>query len=318
MNTNEKSPIIANNFYCEFCDYKCIKNSDWVKHTSTIKHSRLISTNLDKEKNRQYNCICGKQYKHMSSLCKHKKTCLHSDVQLDININSINNNNNTILTNLVLQVIKNNNELQSQCIELQKQNQNLNNKMLDSFQQVCKNGINNTNAHNNSHNKTFNLQFFLNETCKDAMNISDFVNSIQLQLPDLETVGELGFVNGISNIIIKKLNTLDVTQRPMHCTDKKREVIYVKDENKWEKDNDNKDKLRGTIKTIAHKNSRLLKEYREKNPDYKNSSSNKCDQYNKLVIEAMGGKGDDDFNKQTKIIQQISNQIVIEKEKTII
>ena len=124
--------------------------------------------------------------------------------------------------------------------------------------EVIKNGTNNNNNNTtNSHNKAFNLQFFLNETCKDAMNIMDFVDSIKLQLSDLERVGELGFVDGISNIIVKNLKELDVTERPIHCTDKKREVLYVKDEDKWEKD-DEKNKIKKAIKRVANKNIRLL------------------------------------------------------------
>ena len=137
-------------------------------------------------------------------------------------------NETVILSNLVLEVVKNNSDLQKQCMELQKQNHEFQQKVMDSFQEVCKNGINNTNNINtNSHNKTFNLNFFLNETCKNAMNISDFVNSIQLQLSDLENVGQVGFINGISDIIVKNLKILDVTQRPIHCTDAKREVMYI-------------------------------------------------------------------------------------------
>ena len=152
--------------------------------------------------------------------------------------------------------------------------------------EVIKNGTNNNNTIN-SHNKTFNLQFFLNETCKDAMNIMDFVDSIKLQLTDLEKVGKIGYVEGISNIIVKNLNSLDENKRPVHCTDSKREVLYVKDENKWEKEDENKQKLRKVIKHITHKNSKLSNEFKAHHPDCNKSDSKYSDQYNKLVIEAM-------------------------------
>jgi hypothetical protein len=174
------------------------------------------------------------------------------------------------------------------------------------------NSHNNIQTHNNSHNKTFNLQIFLNETCKDAMNLSDFINSIDLQLSDLESVGKLGFVNGISNILIKNLNAMDVTKRPVHCSDTKREVMYVKEDGKWEKDEEDNAKLRKAIKKLAFNNSKLLPVYRKKYPNSENPLSSKSDMYNKLVIEAYGGKNDDIIN-ENKIIKNIVKETGIDK-----
>ena len=189
--------------------------------------------------------------------------------------------------------------------------------------EVCKqiqtnNNMNNsynttTQTHTNSHNKTFNLQIFLNETCKDAMNLTDFINSIDLQLSDLESVGKLGFVNGISNILIKNLNAMDITKRPVHCSDTKREVMYVKEDGKWEKDEENNAKLRKAIKKLAFNNSKLLPVYRKKYPDSENPLSSKSDKYNKLVIEAYGGKYDDVIN-ENKIIKNIVKETGIDKD----
>ena len=169
------------------------------------------------------------------------------------------------------------------------------------------------NSNINSNNKTFNLNVFLNEHCKDAMNITDFVDSLQLQLTDLETVGKLGFVEGISSIIIKNLKALDISKRPVHCSDSKREVMYVKDEDKWEKENEEKEKLRKAIKHVAYKNTKMLPIFREKHPDCGKSESKYSDQYNKLIIEAMGGKGVNDLEKENKIIKNIAKEMVIEK-----
>jgi hypothetical protein len=194
--------------------------------------------------------------------------------------------------------------------ETQKQNQELTSKVFDLY----KNGtINNTLINNNSNNKTFNLNLFLNETCKDAMNIKDFINSVKLQLSDLEKVGEIGYIDGISNIIIKNLKELDITKRPVHCTDKKREVLYIKDEDKWEKEDDQNIKIRSVIKQVAFKNTKLLTKFREKHPDCGKSESKYSDKYNKLIIEAMGGRGDDDSEKENKIIQKIAKEVVIVK-----
>ena len=205
-----------------------------------------------------------------------------------------------------MELIKNNNELQQIILE---QHNTLNNLVKNGMSNTITNSLNN----NNNNNKTFNLQFFLNETCKDAMNIMDFVDSIKLQLSDLEKVGEVGYTQGISNIITTNLKALDVTQRPVHCTDKKRETMYIKDEDKWEKEDENKSKLRKVIKRVANKNIRLLPQFRENHPDYNNSSSKVSDKYDHIVIEAMGGSGNNDMEKEDKIIHNISNCVVIDK-----
>jgi hypothetical protein len=182
--------------------------------------------------------------------------------------------------------------------------------------EVLKNGTNNqinNTTNTNSHNKAFNLQFFLNETCKNAMNIMDFADSIQLQLSDLEKVGEIGYVEGISNIIVKNLKALDITERPIHCADKKREVIYIKDEDKWEKEDEEKKKLKKVIKKVAFKNQTLLMKFKETHPGCNYSESKYSDQYSKLVIEAMGGTGNNDDEKESKIIKNISKEVVIDK-----
>jgi len=159
----------------------------------------------------------------------------------------------------------------------------------------------------------FKIRVALNEACKDAMNITDFVDTIQLQLSDLERIGQVGYVEGISNIIVKNLKALDVTQRPVHCTDKKRETIYIKDENKWEKDEEQQ-KMHNLVKKVASKNQRLLPKFKETHPDCNKSSSQYSDQYNKLIIEAMGGRGDNDYEKAEKIIKKIAKTVIVDKD----
>jgi hypothetical protein len=232
-------------------------------------------------------CECGNNYKHRQSLSTHKKKCkLEQD----------NKPNNDSKDELIEFLIKENKEIKELILELAKK---------DTYSHCTTN--------NNSHNKTFNLQFFLNETCKDAMNIMDFVNSIQLQLSDLERVGELGFVEGISNIITTNLNALDITQRPVHCADKKREVIYIKDEDKWEKEDEEKKKLRKVIKKVATKNMCLLPKFKEAYPDCSKASSKYSDQYNKIIVESCGGAGDNDIEKENKIIRNIAKNVTIDK-----
>ena len=188
---------------------------------------------------------------------------------------------------------------------------NQNKELLEIVKNGTHNNTNNSNnTHTNSHNKAFNLNFFLNETCKNAMNITDFVDSIKLQLNDLMEVGELGYVEGISKIIVKNLNNLDETERPIHCTDKKRETMYVKDQGEWNKEDDNKTKLKKAITKVADKNIRLLPQFREKYPEYNNSSSKTSDKYDKIVVEAMTS----DEDKNEKIIKQISKVTTIQEK----
>jgi hypothetical protein len=217
---------------------------------------------------------------------------------------SSNDNEIKILTNLVLDVVKQNQELTFQ-------NKELTDKIVD----ICKSGVSNniSNSNINSNNKTFNLQFFLNETCKNAMNITDFINSLQLQLSDLENVGKQGYVDGISSIIVKNLNALDETTRPIHCTDKKREIFYIKDEDKWEKDEE-KNKLKKVIHNVAYKNEKLLNKFKELHPGCNYSDSKFADQYSKIVIEAMGGTGGNETEKDEKIIRNIAKEVTIKKQ----
>jgi hypothetical protein len=310
---NAKMPKNAEKFVCESCDFKCFKYSNYLCHIKTKKHTQsandnkmITNDNADTSKNAEYICKCGNIYKYMSGLSRHKKRCNFIVEAKPSNENS-NSSLNFITPELVMELIKDNKEMKQIILE---QNNTINS--------LVKNGISNntnvnTNSLNNNNNKTFNLQFFLNETCKDAMNIMDFVDSIKLQLSDLEKVGEIGYTQGISNIITTNLKALDVTQRPVHCTDKKRETMYIKDEDKWEKEDEENTRLRKAIRQVATKNIKLLPKFREKHPDYNNSSSKISDKYDKMVLEAMGGDGDNDKEKEEKIIHNISKCVVIDK-----
>jgi len=280
----ENGPI---KFFCEVCDYGCCKKSSWDQHLITRKHCDAKSGLI--KANKSYMCsICNTTFKHQSSYCRHKKICVAK--------NSSSTDQNVVLDkDLIIMLVE--------LIDILKTNSSQHSNH------------NFTNSLNNNNNKTFNLQFFLNETCKNAMNMMDFVDSIKLQLTDLEKVGELGYADGISNIIEANLKALDVTQRPVHCTDKKRETMYIKNENNWEKEDDNKTTLRKAIKKIADKNIKLLPSFREKYPEYSNSSSKISDKYDKIVLEAMGGAGNNDLEKENKIIHNISKCVVIDKEK---
>jgi len=289
---------------CKNCDFICSGRSNMTTHKLLCKSKNddKMMTNDDAIKNVQemsdvkpFSCECGKHYKYRQGLFVHKKKCQYEE---NIEKNEEADDDLYNEKQIILTLLQQNNQLQNQIIELCKEKTITN--------------INNTNSIN-SHNKSFNLNFFLNETCKDAMNIMDFVDSIKLQLSDLEKVGEIGYVDGISNIITSNLKALDITQRPIHCTDKKRDVLYVKDQNKWEKEDDEKNKLRKAIKRVACKNQRLIPKFKEAHPDCIKAASKFSDQYNKMIIESMGGSGDNDLEKEDKIIKKITREVVIDK-----
>jgi len=293
---SENSEFLIPKFECKLCDYKCYKRQHIVQHFNTIKHKTNSSNNVANSVNETdcNICVCGKKYKDRTGLWKHKKMCdyKHTDdkPQEDPAEKTADNQD------LIAFLIKQNSDLQKQILE------------------VCKNINSGNNNTINSHNKTFNLQVFLNEDCKDAMNITDFVNSINLQLSDLEHVGQVGYVEGISNIIIKNLKALDVTKRPVHCTDPKRETIYIKDGDVWEKDDDDNKKLRKMIRSVAFRNCKNTRLFKEKYPECMNGDSKYSDIYNKIIVEVMGGgPKSNDVENQNKIMRKIAKEMTIDK-----
>jgi hypothetical protein len=305
MLSNDFKPILSPKYFCEYCDYNTSKKSNLDNHFKSKKHesmvSKLNSNDFKPNSAAKYSCKnCGKEYKDNSGLWRHKKVC-------DFEENKEPLKEEITDKELIIMLIKQN----SQLIE---KNNDLAEKNIELFKNI--NSTNNSHNNNttNSHNKAFNLNFFLNETCKDAMNIMDFVDSIKLQLSDLEKVGELGYVDGISNIITTNLKAIDVNKRPVHCTDKKRETIYIKDEDKWEKEEEDKKKLRKAIKRVAFKNQNLIPDYKKEHPDYNKYHSKISDKYNKIIVESMGGTGNNDIEKEDKIIKNISNTTLVNKD----
>jgi len=297
----KESPKISAKFSCEKCNYNCSKQSEYNKHIMTRKHKILqnpISTTIQ-----TYSCKCGKVYKHSSTLYAHKKTCIkleETKIETDPELKTKTELEPNITPELIIEIIK--------------QNQEFKNLLLEQNKTIIELSKNTSTTNNiNSHNKTFNLQVFLNETCKNAMNIMDFVDSIKIQLSDVESIGELGYVNGMSKLIIKHLNALEENMRPVHCSDPKRESLYVKDANVWEKEDPDNKKIKKAIKYISHKNICALPEWKAKYPDCIYSDSKKSDQYNHIVVEAMGGSGDNDAEKADKIVKKIAKVVTIDK-----
>jgi hypothetical protein len=299
MFSNDFYPKKPQDFVCENCDFISSNKKDFNRHLQTKKHKtnnfQCLSNNFTQKA--QFECDCGKIYKDYSGLWRHKKKC-----------------ENDTEKNVCSEIVSKTNEI-TELKEIMKYLMKENSEMKNMMMKVIENGTQN-NCHNttntNSHNKAFNLNFFLNETCKDAMNIGEFVDSLKLQLSDLEKVGEAGYIEGISSIIVKNLKELDVTKRPVHCTDKKRETVYIKDADKWEKDED-KTHMHKLIKRVASKNVKMFEKFREAHPDCMKYHSKFSDQYNKIIYESMGGKGDDDYQKHEKIIKNVLKEVTIDK-----
>lgn len=293
----EKTKKNTNYYECTYCDYVTCKKTDFNRHITTQKHNfNISSTTINGKNEKVYICnLCEKIFKERSGLWRHKKKCTGDD--------------NLILWDedgkikdkdeLVLQLLKQNVDLQKSLIEISKE----------------KTITNNTNNNfNNTTNNSFNLNLFLNDTCKDAMNISDFVSSINFNLDDLENTGRQGYIQGITHIILKNLNKLEQCFRPLHCSDLKREVLYIKDNNEWIKETCDKPILTKAIKIIANENIKQIKHWRDKNPDCTDYNSKKNNLYLKIVSNSMNGSTEEEGNKNiNKIISNVVKEVTIDK-----
>ena len=294
--TNEKSPKNPKNYSCNICYYFTSNKKDFNKHLLTRKHKILTDTNEKSPKIPKsldmYECECGKKYKHSSSLCKHKKICNFENIVLNldkkIDNKKIDNNekvDNINYKEMFVQMVDQNNELQKTIHEM-----------------LPKLGNTTTYSQNNTQN--FNINVFLNETCKDAVNLMDFVKSLQLQLKDLENTGKLGFVEGTSKIIIDGLKELDTHKRPIHCSNIHDEILYVKDNDKWEQETENKDKMKQAIDEINKANMKQIPKWITENPTYAED-----EEYMKIISNIMKADIDDDKNK---IINNVAKETIIE------
>ena len=279
-------------FICENCNYYTSRKSQYVRHLDTNKHYKSIHQSTVKVSN-NFTCVCGNSYLYKSGLYKHKKKC----VMLNVNIKKVSNEE------LFLSILKDNQDFKQMLIEQ-------NSKIMELT--LSKNTVINN---NNTNNTNFNLQMFLNVQCKDALNITEFVDSLQPKIEDLEMTGKLGYVEGISKIFLNGLQGLDINRRPIHCSDQKRETIYIKNNNTWEKENDNRENLKLAIKTIASKNIKQISIWQKENPDCFNSSSKKNDQYLRIVSNSMNGLTPEETQKNyDKIISKLAKEVVIQKE----
>ena len=253
-----------------------------------------------------------KNYLSRNGLQLHKKKCTTNEDSSNISEASVSEASISEAkitdgsNNIIELLINENKDFKNMIMELVKTNNDLQKQMIDVCQKIQPSNTN-INSHNN--NKTFNLQLFLNEECKDALNMSEFINSIELKISDLENIGKLGYVEGMSNIIIRELNDTDMYKRPVHCSDAKRETVYVKEENKWEKDNSETKQMVKAVRGIDKKNYQLLTSWKNMDPTCVDSKSNQCDKYMKIMSKVMDG----DIENVNKVIKKIAKEVVIDK-----
>ena len=312
-------PKNAEKFSCDKCNFRCSKQSNYDKHLLTTKHQILTNTyNKAPVKCLTFECECGKRYKHRQSLYAHKKKCRYqslenetkntgSDKEIPSQELEVKEENTIDYKNMFIQLMKQNQELQTTIIEQQKTVVEQQKQYTETINEMI------PKIGNNNNNNQFNLQLFLNEQCKDALNITDFMKSIEVNMNDLIQTGKLGYVDGMSRIFVNALKDMDVTERPFHCTDIKRETVYIKDQNKWEKDEDNKQKIKKTIRNIENKNLQMIPKWQEENPDHRNMDSKKSNEFMELSITALGGEEDKEKSEK-KIMKNVLKEVILEKK----
>lgn len=297
----KKNAKNAEKFVCIKCNFKCSKQSDWNRHILTAKHKMEIMEISRKSKKtpKQFACICGKRYTTNSGLWKHQQKCSYTEEDKTEEI-TVENNDDPSYKELLIQAMK-------EMTEMRKENTEMRKQMTDMIPLI---GNTTTTTNNNNTTNNFNLNFFLNEQCKDALNLTDFINSLQLQLNDLEYTADKGHIKGITNIFHNALNNMEVTKRPLHCTDLKREVLYIKDNDEWHKDED-KEEIKSAVDKVVNKNLGNTGKWLNKYPNHCNTESSDFDNYIKMTANSLGTGEDTEKNK---IVKNILKEVVIDKD----
>jgi hypothetical protein len=307
---NKKVLKSTNEFICEKCCYKSRDKSNYEKHLLTAKHKRVTEDykKVLKSTEPKFACECGKEYKNRQGLYRHRLNCTTEKI---VEAEPIPQHNGVNM-NVIFELIKDNQEFKNmlieqskQTLELHKENNLLMTKLADKDSSITNNNNNTTN-----NNQKFNLNFFLNETCKDAMNIQEFIENIKITFEELLTICNDGFVDGVSDIFVKRLKCLEVNKRPIHCTDAKRETIYFKDQNIWNRGDKQNTELKNAIKKIEYKNVVALKQWCNDNPDSSVNNTQNNLLRDKIYLETLQG----DERTREKIVKNISKEVIIDKE----
>ena len=320
-NGNEKYPKKPLIFSCELCDFTCSNKKDYKRHLSTWKHEMIINGNENTPKYPKANkCVCGKTYKHISGLSRHKKKCNFEEIKNDIVEveyevielgNAVTEVGNEEKDNITITVDKDDPSYKEMFIAMMKENKELHKTMREMIPKIG-NTTNNNNNNNTTNNNNFNLQVFLNETCKDALNIRDFINSLSVQCSEMKEIQNIGFVEVATKLLIKELSGMDITKRPIHCSDLKRETLYIKDNDVWEKESENKPKMLHMISQMQKESYTTLDNWANKHPGYI-KPDHPCHQ------TYMDTWGDictlDPIKDVKKISKRIAKEVLIDKEK---
>ena len=315
---SEKLPF----YKCNVCDFGCCKKIDWERHIARPKHiknendNKMITNDNDlTPKNSLFSCSCGNLYKYQSGLSRHKKKCIQNiesfeSAEKKEPVEDVTEDDDE---NIVIEISPKEIDMQSTIVELLKQNQEFQKQIIELMKDNIGNNTTNNNIINNTTNNKFNLNVFLNETCKDALNLSDFLESLILTLTDFENFGPLGYCGGISNILVRGLNQLDISKRPIHCSDLKREVIHIKNNDTWHKDEDNEQMIKA-IKAIEHKNIKQMSLWGKANPEYKDPNHKKSDLYTKLIDQSLCDTDKEKARKNyNKIIRTVAKEVLVDK-----
>ncbi len=325
----EITPKKRQQIICKDCDFKCFKQSDYTRHINTRKHKKM--TNDDKITPSQHVCVCKKQFSSRQSLSRHKQTCIfenqndctEKDSDESINAETTHDMSSLITPEIVMklltqnqELLTSNNEFKGLIVDQQQELSKLQNRILETenrlLEAVKEGKTINTNCNNTNNNK-FNLNFFLNEQCKDAMNISEFIANMVLSVEDLKNTGELGYIDGITKIFADKLRELDTYNRPMHCTDLKRETLYIKNNDVWKKDTEEKNKMKTAIECVANKNLNNLNNWKEENPNHIVMDSNEDKEFVKIMTNSLGGMGSDRERNKQRIIKNVLKEVIVDK-----
>lgn len=294
-NVDNLVPKSSNEFRCLNCDYVTSRKSQYIRHLATRKHTNVdkMLTNVDTNATKSsapYTCLCGKSFVYRQSLSVHKKKCIQNNIGED----------QPITKELVMQLVK--------------QNQNLQELLHDQHNKMFELAKEGKYITNNTTNNHFNLNVFLNEKCKDALNLTDFVDTLKVKLKDLENTARIGYAEGVTQIFINGLSELNVHKRPIHCSDSKREVLYIKDQDTWEKEDEERTKLSKAIKTIGNKNIRQISEWQKANPEYNNPESKQNDRYMKMICNVMSGSTvEEQQSNLQKVIKNVTKEVIIDK-----
>ena len=328
--TDNKSSNKFQSYTCKGCNYNTVRKSQYERHLLTAKHKLLTNTyekvpkSSQKVLNKKHSfiCNCGKEYFHRQSLYNHKRKCRYlNDCKNEIIEKPEDNNklekqeekpvidSEPDYKNMFIELIKQNADFKSLIIEQQKENQTLQKQLID----VVKEGknINSNNTINN--NQKFNLNFFLNNTCKDAMNMSEFIENMDVNFKDIEYIGRNGYVNGMTNMILSRIKDLDVTKRPLHCTDLKRETMYIKDNDEWNKDTPDNTQLRNMVKIVAKHNQYQFPLWREKHPASDDMNSETFEFSLKMIQNILGDVGEEQIKLDNKVMRNLSKHILVDK-----